>query len=252
MKRKLSLKIMVLTSAFISAMEIGSPELALNGMLLEPASLLFQAIWCAVANGEDLKVVGEENIVSLGDKIKVLQEIDRCTSLEKKLFINLLNNFDLDDVIIKNNFMDLFEEYLEGQKFENKQQLLNAMLCASAERGEPEVLLFLIDLGANINAIAGSIQYTPLMFAIMWGYEEIIEILIEAGADVNVKGSKIGKATALLCALDCCASKEIIESLLDAGADINVRNKWGMNALDLAIARDYLSVIPMIKAAMHK
>ena len=53
--------------------------------------------------------------------------------------------------------------------------------------GEIEVLKAVIADGSNVNAQKTSNGWTPLHYAARWGHKEVVELLIAAGADVNVK-----------------------------------------------------------------
>ena len=80
-----------------------------------------------------------------------------------------------------------------------------------------------------------------LLGAVKAGRPDVVDALIEAGADVKAKHLK-GGATALhyLAWSDSIESKtqmEISESLINAGADVNARNNKGQTPLMLASAR---------------
>ena len=68
------------------------------------------------------------------------------------------------------------------------------------------------------------------MLAAYNGYEEVVWMLLEAGADVEVKSN--GGRTALILAVvnDC---KEVVKMLLEAGAAILVQSNDGSTALML-------------------
>ena len=77
--------------------------------------------------------------------------------------------------------------------------------------------------------------FTPLMFA--GGDIDSIRLLIEAGADINARDDMNG-ATPLIAYLGCMYParkfEKVIRLLLDAGADPNIKTKQGWSALDLA------------------
>ena len=61
-------------------------------------------------------------------------------------------------------------------------------LGSAAYTGNLEKAVFLIGQGANVNALEklGAYGYTPLLAAIEMGHAEIVRVLVEAGADVNL------------------------------------------------------------------
>ena len=92
---------------------------------------------------------------------------------------------------------------------------------------QPEVVNLLIELGANVNARGGLYDRleTPLFEAIDKNNLEIIEALLKAGADVNAKNEK--KKTPLHNA----RSPEATEFLLTAGANVNAQDDRGKTPL---------------------
>ena len=91
-------------------------------------------------------------------------------------------------------------------------------LKAASRNGHTEVVKYLLNKGAEINAKANTTQSTALMIASENGYTEIVRILLDKGADVNVK-AKIDNVeyTALKMAKKN-GHKEVVEILERAGA----------------------------------
>ncbi|KAK6980538.1 ankyrin repeat-containing domain protein [Favolaschia claudopus] len=88
-----------------------------------------------------------------------------------------------------------------------------------AIRGEQtEIVKMLLDAGADMN-IAGGEYGTVLHAAVNWRSRHIVKMLLAAGADTNIVGGKYG--TALHTAV-CRESEPIVKMLLDAGADMNI------------------------------
>ena len=45
----------------------------------------------------------------------------------------------------------------------------------------------LAELGADLNAVGGPDEDTPLIVAVYYGYETVVEVLLEAGVEVNFR-----------------------------------------------------------------
>lgn len=82
-----------------------------------------------------------------------------------------------------------------------------------------DVIDQLLEAGANVNAQGG--QYgTALQAASAQGYEKIVTRLLEAGADVNAKSGCYGNALQAACAR---GHDIVVKLLLEAGADVNAQ-----------------------------
>ena len=108
--------------------------------------------------------------------------------------------------------------------------------------GNIEFVIKAIKRGENVNDvnINGS---TPLMCAALFGKIDIAKLLINSGAKVNTKNSKVAdydlssefsyNDTALMLAIEY-RHLEMVELLLKAGADVSMKNRRGKNALEEA------------------
>jgi len=67
----------------------------------------------------------------------------------------------------------------------------------------------------------GSWGETPLQLAARYSHNEIVELLIDNGADVNVKGGNLGGMPLHHAAFE--GHKEIVELLLAKSADVNAK-----------------------------
>ena len=93
---------------------------------------------------------------------------------------------------------------------------------------------------------------TPLMCAARGGHVEAVKLLIAAGADVNAyDASRIGNTALNEVAGD--GAFEMIEVLLEAGADPTIRGWMNLNALDRARSRIRSPAIyTMLESAAEK
>ena len=106
----------------------------------------------------------------------------------------------------------------------------------AAWRGHEEVAELLIAKGADVNT-KNKDGGTPLHNATWKGHKEIAKLLIDNGADVNAKRADEEAWTPLHSAA-WMGHKEIAELLITKGADVNTKNDDGETPLDVAIGRN--------------
>ena len=104
--------------------------------------------------------------------------------------------------------------------------LLGALVTGSPQNG-----LVLIELGADVN-LANLAGAAPLHFAASQGNLELVKALVDQGADVNLQ-TKTNGGTALSAAADA-DSKEVIEYLLQHGADKTIKDRSGKTPVTYA------------------
>jgi hypothetical protein len=83
---------------------------------------------------------------------------------------------------------------------------------------------------------------TALMWASGSGYEEVLQILIDAGADVNDQGGEYGKA---LQVASVGGHEKVLEMLLKKGADVKAERGYYGYALQAASDRGHEKVVEM-------
>lgn len=101
------------------------------------------------------------------------------------------------------------------------------VLCIAAREHNQAMVDLLIDAGADVNLRSEDRGNTALMDAVAGGFPEIAEDLIEAGTDVNIQ-SRDGQ-TALVIAVGK-GDVELCKKLLDAGANPDIEDKLGFSA----------------------
>lgn len=194
-------------------------------------SLKFIVGWHIAHSKEQVYIeqIGEQELLMLINKIRTLQLCDNCLYLEKKFFINLINNPNLSVDQIKQFFPDLIEKYLGAQKneFNDKVEILNSILVLACEINDTILISLLLDSGANVN-IKDKHGYTPLLYLVKHGETELTKILLAKGAEVNVQNEWGNSPLILASAYSHIA---IVKLLLDAHADVNAQSKCGYTAL---------------------
>ena len=70
-------------------------------------------------------------------------------------------------------------------------------------------------------------------------------VLLDKGADVNAKRGDSGQTPLMLATLR--GEADTVKILLEKGADVNIRGNSGKTALDIAEEKGYVEIIRMIK-----
>ena len=120
--------------------------------------------------------------------------------------------------------------------------------------GYPEILTFLIDRGLNINGSGREnipMKITPLTLSIRNNNKPVTTILIQRGADVNVKSQYTNGATPLMEAIRK-GDMETMRELIGAGADVNLGDNNGTTPLLLAAdSGDHVAVSLLLGAGAN-
>lgn len=100
----------------------------------------------------------------------------------------------------------------------------------ACDEGKAEVVKVLIARGADVNA-QNAYHFTPLhVICSGWGNVECARLLLEAGANPDLKESNAGMTPLLWAAAK--ANTELVKLLLAHGADTEIRNNEGRTALE--------------------
>lgn len=97
-----------------------------------------------------------------------------------------------------------------------------------------ELLEWLIDAGADVNKVGTQFYQSPLTFAVLKNDREMAAKLIAAGATLDYQNGD--SATALMIAART-NNLAMVSLLLNAGADRTIKNDIDLTAADIAIAR---------------
>ncbi|KAL2848944.1 ankyrin repeat-containing domain protein [Aspergillus pseudodeflectus] len=117
----------------------------------------------------------------------------------------------------------------------------NALQAASA-KSHQEIVKLLLDKGADIN-VQGGEYGNALQAASFGGHQKIIQLLLEKGADINAQGGHYGNA---LQAASLQGHTEIVCLLLDKGADIDARGGEYGDALQAASFGGYQEIVRLL------
>jgi len=114
--------------------------------------------------------------------------------------------------------------------------------------GFEDIVLLLLKYKANVSARNQAGQ-TPLHGASMAGHEDVVRILLDRGADVNAKDN-LGNTPLYFAAWDGQAA--VTRLLLERGADLSVITDKGESALDRARLRGHDELVSLLTAEMNQ
>ncbi|KAH7205024.1 hypothetical protein BKA60DRAFT_656100 [Fusarium oxysporum] len=133
-------------------------------------------------------------------------------------------------------------------------------LQAASYNGNRDVVQLLLDKGADVSAQGGRYgnalqaasyngnreggKYSNALQAVSSkGNRDVVQLLLDKGADVNAWGGQYGNA---LQAASYNGNRDVIQLLLDKGADVNARGGWHGNALQAALNEGHQEVVQLL------
>ena len=105
------------------------------------------------------------------------------------------------------------------------------MLSVAARNDHPDQIEWLLSLGADINAISGDRGYSAVMDAVWRKNFQITEYLIKRGADLGIVSTD-GQPILVLAVGN--GNEKIVRLLLENGADPDIKDSMGMSARQYA------------------
>lgn len=105
-------------------------------------------------------------------------------------------------------------------------------LVNAVTNNKPAAVNLLLDHRANPNTKIKGVSY-PIIEAAFYGYTEVVASLIRHKADLNIRKQDGSGITALMFA-SINGQKEVVQALIDAGADVDVKAINNSTALDFA------------------
>ncbi|KAJ8277419.1 hypothetical protein GJAV_G00074960 [Gymnothorax javanicus] len=126
--------------------------------------------------------------------------------------------------------------------------IMLAALASVTEEEDMKVVKKLFSQG-NVNAKASQAGQTALMLAVSHGRLEMVQALLDCGADVNLQDDE--GSTALMCASEH-GRTEIVSLLLEQpGCDISITDNDGSNALSIALEASHNDIAVLLYAHMN-
>jgi ankyrin repeat protein len=117
-------------------------------------------------------------------------------------------------------------------------------LHLAAAAGKNEIAEVLISCGADVNARERSFRQSPLIAALLMRQTGIVEVLVKHGADVNARDSK-GMTPLHIAAGDGDAKS--VKLLIENGAQVNVRFAGVRSPLRIAEDAGYSEVADLLR-----
>ena len=112
-------------------------------------------------------------------------------------------------------------------------------IYAASLGGHQDIVQILLDQGADVDVEGGEYS-NALQAASLEGHQEIVQILLDKGADINAQGGYYGNA---LQAASSGGHQEIVRMLLDKGADVNAEGGRYGNALQAASSKGHQDIV---------
>ena len=175
---------------------------------------------------------------------------------EYELLKKVLSTIEVKEGLNKDNIIEEIQEELKEQdqglyqEWEKGEFDVNhgfyipeygklTLLIIAALNGHANIVEVLLEKGANVNAV-DSEGWTPLHFAAQNGHASVVEVLLEKGANVNAVNSK--GCTPLHSAV-WGGHESVVKVLIQAGANVNAVDKYGRTPLDYAKSQDVVKVL---------
>ncbi|GFR20690.1 ANK_REP_REGION domain-containing protein [Trichonephila clavata] len=113
----------------------------------------------------------------------------------------------------------------------------------AAENGCERVAKFLIKKGADVNIQINSFKEPPLHYAIRKGHAQVVKVLLEGKANVNLKDRQ--GYTSLHIASQF-GRTQIVEDLLKDKINIDVQDKYGKTPLYYAVKYEHIKIVKLL------
>lgn len=146
------------------------------------------------------------------------------------------------EVAVDSGNLAMVELLLKSEAVRVPSGFMNAALILAVARGEREMTELLLERGADVN-VKGSLGQTPLHRAVDSENVGLARLLLERGADVNAEDH--GRETPLHRAVHS-ANTELTELLLERGADVHAKDRWEKTPLVGAVSQGNIEQVKLL------
>jgi ankyrin repeat protein len=187
------------------------------------------------------KVIMLENPILANTLLTRNSYLSDCSMGLKDKYSQIAQNL-LKETIKKNDMHKV--RFLVNEGIVQINSTRNSPLIVATKCGQAETVQFLLDKGANTNAIASG-EITALVIAAQKGDEKITELLLAHGASVNKP--TVNGVTPLIYASHN-GHLAVVTLLLKAGADVSVRDEfyYGKTAFMTAAEQGHLEIVNLL------
>lgn len=182
----------------------------------------------------------DRSVIANKDIIDILN--NKISGVKAKKFVDLIlknsenlkeiNNYITSQFIYKNTDHNVFKSVINMdqpvENFSDYEITKSTVLINAVVSKNIEIIEAIIDNGADINLFTEN-DLNALILAVKSGQKKVVKCLLKKGANPNLK-NKYGQ-TALFKCNDC----EILQLLIKYGADVNAQSHGGYTALHMAV-----------------
>lgn len=194
------------------------------------------------------------------EPLQVEDYLDEFEEISKELMTKIVNmsdnngntalhysvshgNFDIVSLLLDSKVCDVNKQNKAGYT-----AIMLASLAVLKNEAHRSVIQRLFNLG-DVNIRASQHGQTALMLAVSHGRYDLVKLLIDAGAEVNIKD--VDGSTALMCASEH-GHLEIVKLLLaQADCDVTTTDNDGSTALSIAVTNGHRDIGLLIYAKQN-